>query len=225
MRRQLTARLARASTTTPSAAVVLGIVLPVAAFGWFVTIAPAAGSFAIAVAAAMTWAAWLEKRPVTSIDIGLPTQEVVTAATRDRLSVHVLATTREGTRWALTIAKRLTTGLDGRVVLLVPRLVSFATRFDPAGPERPGLVDQHRALAAAVGVHVDVLFCVCQRYDDVVRGMLGRSSLLIVGGRKRIWWPTREERLVSRLDREGYPVVFAHVAARRRREQVPVAEC
>jgi hypothetical protein len=35
--------------------------------------------------------------------------------------------------------------------------------------------------------------------------------LLIVGGRKRIWWPTAEERLVNRLVKEGYPVVFAEL--------------
>jgi hypothetical protein len=62
-------------------------------------------------------------------------------------------------------------------------------------------------------VHVNVLFCVCHRYDDVVHQMLGRSALLIVGGRRRVWWPTREERLVSRLSAAGYPVVFAQVGA------------
>jgi hypothetical protein len=141
------------------------------------------------------------------------TQDVVASAPRGRFSVQVLATTPDGTRCALTIARRLTTGLDARVVLLVPRLTSFAARFDPASSERAALVDEHRALAADVGVHVDVLVCVCHRYDEVVHQMLGNSSLLIVGGRKRMWWPTREERLVSRLDREGYPVVFARVGA------------
>jgi hypothetical protein len=65
-------------------------------------------------------------------------------------------------------------------------------------------------------VHVNVIFCVCHRYDDVVHQLLGRSALLIVGGRTRTWWPTREERLASRLAREGYPVVFAQVGTRHR---------
>jgi hypothetical protein len=54
--------------------------------------------------------------------------------------------------------------------------------------------------------------------------MLGRSTLLIVGGRTRFWWPTREERLVSRLAREGYPVVFAQVTAQHRGKRPSVAE-
>jgi hypothetical protein len=199
-----------------SVAVVFGIVLPVAAFGWFVTIAPAAVSFAVAVAAAMAWCAWLEKDPDAPVDdVDWGAQEAVTDATRARLSVNVLATTHNGTRCALDVAKRLASGLDAKVVLVVPKLASRAGGFDPASPERNALVDEHRALAADVGVHATVLFCVCQRYDDIAHQMLGRSSLLIVGGRKRIWWPTAEERLVSRLAKAGYPVVFAQLGTPR----------
>ena len=129
------------------------------------------------------------------------------------LSVNVLATTRDGTACALASAKRLIGGLDAHVVLLVPRLTRFASPFDPSGEERARVIDEYRALAAEVGVHVSVFLCVCRRRDDVVHQMLGRSSLLIVGGRTRRWWRTREERLVSRLSREGYPVVFARVGA------------
>lgn len=215
MGRQFAVRGARTITFVRWAAVVLGIVV-VTAFVWFVTVAPAVVSFAIAIGAAMAWCAWLQKHPEMLPDTDQSTQDVVTCTTRTGLSVHVLATTPDGTRCALTIAKRLTDGLDARVVLLVPRLSSFAARFDPAGPERAALVDAYRALAADVGVHVNVLFCVCHRYDDVVYQMLGRSSLVIIGGRHRLWWPGREERLVSRLSAEGYPVVFADVDARRR---------
>jgi hypothetical protein len=215
MGRQFVARFAgpSASTVSRSVAATLGILGPVVAFGWFVMVAPAVVSFAVAVGAATAWCAWLEKHPDNPQDAGQSTQEVVTSATRARLSVNVLATTHDGTRCALDVAKRLTGGLDAQVVLLLPRLASSAGGFDPASQERSTLIDEHRALAADVGVHAKVLFCVCHRYDDVVHQMLGRSSLVVLGGRKRIWWPTREERLVSRLTKEGYPVVFAQVGA------------
>jgi hypothetical protein len=215
MGRQFVVRVAgpSASTFSRSVAATVGILLPLAAFGWFVVVAPAVVSLAVAVGAAMAWCAWLEKHPDALVDAGQPTEEVVTCATPAKLSVNVLATTHDGTRCALDVAKRLTGGLDAQVVLLLPRLGSFASGFDPASQERSTLVDEHRALAADVGVHAKVLFCVCHRYDDVVHQMLGKSSLLIVGGRKRIWWPTAEERLVSRLAGEGYPVVFALVGA------------
>jgi hypothetical protein len=216
MGRQFAVRVAgpSASTFSRSIAATLGILGPVAAFGWFVMVAPAVVSFAVAVGAAMAWCAWLEKHPEAPVEAERSsTQEAVTDATRARLSVNVLATTHDGTRCALGIAKRLAGRLDAQVVLLLPRLASLAGGFDPTSQERNTLVDKHRALAADVGVHAKVLFCVCHRYDDVVHQMLGRSSLLVLGGRKRIWWPTREERLVSRLTKEGYPVVFAQVGA------------
>jgi hypothetical protein len=214
--RQFVAHLARPSTSTFTRSVlaVVGVLLPVAAFGWFVIIAPTAVSFAVAVGAAMAWCAWLEKHPDAPANVDASTtQEAVADATRAKLLVNVLATTHDGTRCALDVAKRLFGGLDAQVVLLLPRLASRSGGFDPASQERNTLVDEHRALAADVGVHVKVLFCVCHQYDDIVHQMLGRSSLLIVGGKTRTWWPTREERLVSRLAAEGYPVVFAQVGA------------
>jgi hypothetical protein len=225
MGRQFVARFAgpAASTLSRSAVATLGILVPLAAFGWFVTVVPAVVSFAVTVGAAMAWCAWLEKHPDGPLDASQPAQDVVTCATPARWSVNVLATTHDGTRCALDVAKRLTGDLDAQVVLLLPRLAPFAGGFDPASEERAALVDEHRALAAAVGVHAKVLFCVCYRLDDIVHQMLGRSSLLIVGGRRRTWWPTREERLASRLAREGYPVVFAQVGGHSARADVHVA--
>jgi hypothetical protein len=139
------------------------------------------------------------------------------------LSVHVVATTVEGTRCALVSANRLTGSLSGPIVLLVPRVTSFAARYDPTSDERRTMVERNRALAASMGADATVVFCVCHRLEDVVHQMLGRSSLVIVGGRKGSWWPSREERLARRLTAEGYPVVFAQVAADLERARVLAA--
>jgi hypothetical protein len=66
-----------------------------------------------------------------------------------------------------------------------------------------------------------VLFCVCQRLDDGAHQLLGRSGLVVVGGRRRLWWPSREQRLAERLMGEGYPVVFVQVGARATRASQP----
>lgn len=138
------------------------------------------------------------------------------SGTDRRFSVHVLATTQEGTRCALLRAKRLTEGLNARVVVLAPRVTSWRQPFDPATPDRADTVDAYRALAASVGVDVTVLFCVCRRPDDIVKSMLGPSSLVIIGGRHRVAVPSREERLVTRLSAAGYLATF--VALDRRGE-------
>jgi DNA-directed RNA polymerase subunit E'/Rpb7 len=86
MGHQSAARLARASTSVlpTQVAVVVGIVLPVAAFGWFVIVAPAAISFAVAEVAAMTWCAWLEKHPQLLGDGDRSTQETSASDSRTR---------------------------------------------------------------------------------------------------------------------------------------------
>ncbi len=208
--------VARASSSrfARSIAAACGILLAVAALGWFVAIAPAAVSFALAVAAAAAWCAWLEKHPDAPVDAEASAQVIVTSARRGGLSVYVLATAHDGTTCALTMAKHLTSDLDARIVLLVPRLASFSSRFDPTSQGQAALVDAHQALAVEVGVRVTVLLCECRRHEDLIP-VLDRSSLLIVGGRTRLWWPSREERLVERLRSEGYAVVFSQVGAER----------
>lgn len=142
-----------------------------------------------------------------------PTRTPDPDASRPLWSVHVLGTTVEGTRCALRSAKQLTEGSDAEIVLLAPRVTSFFSAFDPGSNERAVVIQEHLELADRVGVDATVLFCVCQRLDDVVHQLLGRSSLVVVGGRRGTCWPSREQRLVRRLTGEGYPVVFVQVGA------------
>jgi hypothetical protein len=123
----------------------------------------------------------------------------------------VLATAKEGTRSALTSAKRLTDGLNARVILLVPKIASLGRERDAFDDEPGALVAEHRAIAAGVGLDATVLCCVCQRAEDVVHRLLRHSSLVIVGGRQGMLWPTGEERLVRRLTSHGYAAVFAPI--------------
>ena len=151
---------------------------------------------------------------------GTKTSELRSSA---RLSVRVLATGTEGTRAALLTAERLTNGLDARVVLLVPRPHSVMAPFLPTSDERTRLLETHRELAATVGVHVTTLFCVCHRLDDVAHQMLGPSALVIVGGKRNVRWPSREQRLAARLTGRGHPDVFAQVGAVPQRARVPAS--
>lgn len=84
--------------------------------------------------------------------------------------------------------------------------------FPPAerGGERPdALIARHRAVAADAGVRAPVLACICDRVDDVIGHLIPPSGLVIVGGHRGWWWPSREQRLVGRLAANGYPVIFA----------------
>ena len=196
--------------------VVLGIVLLFTMFLWAVTVAPPLVSFALTAALAVGWCAWLQGHPEVPKELANGSR-VQAALDTSGWTVHVLATTPEGTRCALETARRLTQGVAGQVALFVPRLTTFAAPFDASSGERAAMVDAYQAIAADVGVHVTTLFCVCKRLDDVVHQLLGTSGLVIVGGRRRAWWPSREERLVDRLSGEGYAAVFAQIGAHPKR--------
>lgn len=126
------------------------------------------------------------------------------------LTVHVIATSPDGTRSALATAQRLTAGLQSRIVVLVPRLTSSLSddklNCDP-------IVDGYRSLAANMGVDATVLSCVCRRLEDIASVMLSRSSVVVLGGRRHSMWVGAEGRLSRRLTAMGYPVVFAQIGA------------
>jgi hypothetical protein len=123
------------------------------------------------------------------------------------LTVNVIATTYEGTRAALTRARRLTFGLTARLVVLVP--ITDAEASDPAlvrGCHRQ--VVETRALLAGLHMHAQVLACVCRRPSDLGDAVLSRVSVVVIGGRDRAFWPSPEQWLAWRLMWQGYPVVF-----------------
>jgi len=140
-----------------------------------------------------------------------------------RLSIHVLATTVEGTACALHCAKRVTAGVDARVVIFVPTRKAFRLS-ERAGEETDALIARHRDAAADAGVRATVLACICDRVDDVIAHLIAPSGLVIVGGHRGWWWPSREQRLVGRLAANGYPVIFAQTGTDfRERTLAPVA--
>lgn len=126
------------------------------------------------------------------------------------LAVQIVATTDEGTRWALATARRLTDRLHPHIIVLVPHLVSYAVPLDDPTETPEVIADQYRRLASAAGVDATVRLCLCRRHDDVLRSrILGRSPI-VVGGRRRKWWPTAAERMAHRLVMDGHDVIFAN---------------
>jgi hypothetical protein len=58
----------------------------------------------------------------------------------------------------------------------------------------------------------------------VIGHLIAPSGLVIVGGDRGWWLPSREQRLVARLAANGYPVIFAQIGADfRERALAPVA--
>ncbi len=124
-------------------------------------------------------------------------------------TVHVIATSLDGTREALEAAIVFARGLSGRVVIFVPRASSNAL-----GPERGTTADWAegavRGLADAYTPRPSVFSCVCEHAIDVVQ-LVQSPGLVFIGGEARRWWPTAEQRLARALTRLGCHVMFVHV--------------
>jgi len=127
-------------------------------------------------------------------------------------TIHVIATTDEGTRRALMEAQRLSEAFVGRrIVVLVPHQVSYATpSIDPA--EAPAIItERYRTLVSKVGIEASVRLCFCRHEDDAFRWLLVKESIVVIGGRRRKWWPSHAERVARRLTKVGHQVIFATV--------------
>jgi hypothetical protein len=126
----------------------------------------------------------------------------------------VVATTPEGTTSALRAAQRLAAGLNARITILVPHVVSYVVPLDHPTEDPTALIDRYRQLASKLGVDAGVRLCLCRTPGDVFRKMLCAGSVVVVGGRRGTWFRrTREERLKRELIRQGHEVVFVDVHA------------
>lgn len=127
----------------------------------------------------------------------------------DSGTVHVIATSLEGTREALDAATALARGLSGYVVLFIRRA---APALGPDGKvQRTGESERAlRALAESYTPRPKVLSCVCERAVDIVQ-LFQSPGRVVIGGSARWWWPTAEQRLAKALTQLGCHVTYVHV--------------
>jgi hypothetical protein len=140
--------------------------------------------------------------------VGTPT----TAARRT--AIHVLATTFEATRAALSAAVPLAKGLARGLVVIVPKVVSYALPLDEPVDSTEFMVSRYRDLIADFDGDAQVRLCVCRRVADIVRQLLPAGTTIVIGGRARRWLPSEEMRLVRRLTELGHHVVFVPMPAK-----------
>lgn len=122
-------------------------------------------------------------------------------------TVHVIATSLEGTRHALEAATALARGVCGRVLLFVRR-ASADLNLDRGTTDQTE--DAFRQLSSSYTPRPTLLSCVCERPSDVVQ-LFQSPGLVVIGGHARLWWPTAEQRLAQALARFGCHVTFVHV--------------
>jgi len=123
-------------------------------------------------------------------------------------SVHVLATTFEATRAALSAAIPLAKGSASRLIVIVPKVISYAVPLDDGMDSTEFAVRHYRDLVADFDGSAQVRICLCRRVDDIVRQLLPSGSTVVVAGHAKRWLASEEMKLARRLTALGHHVVF-----------------
>jgi hypothetical protein len=125
-----------------------------------------------------------------------------------RLNISVVFTSVESTLAALKEAATLASSLAARLTLLVPQVVPWALPLESP----PVLVEftenRFRVVASKSPVQTSVKIYLCRDKTGMLTSVLSPGSIVVMGGRRRWLWPTRDESLARELRRAGHEVIF-----------------
>lgn len=132
-----------------------------------------------------------------------------------KLNVHVVFTGAKQSQAALRAASNLARDLDGRVTVVVPRVVPYPLPLDQPGV-RLHWIEQSVLRATVLDadtpeVETAIEVRLCRDPVPAVRDALRTNSIVVVGGHKR-WWRTKEQKLAERLRLDGHHVIFIDAA-------------
>lgn len=135
------------------------------------------------------------------------------------LPITVPYTTPEGTLAALKASAVLARDLQATLGLIITEVVPFRLPLDQPRVPVEFLKRRQEALVAQAGLQdreISVQICICRDTKEGLGRLLPIPSLIVLGGRRRRWWPTRDQRLERFLGRLGHQVVFVDCDAEMR---------
>jgi len=124
-------------------------------------------------------------------------------------SVHVIATTADGTRAALTAAAPLARGAGASLVVLVPHIVSSQAELELPEASAAAIVRRYEEIARGLGTEATVEIVASVGLVDLVARACAAGSRIVVGGPVGRWLTSPEERFANRLAALGCSVLFA----------------
>jgi len=125
------------------------------------------------------------------------------------LAVEVVYTTDEGTRHALQKAWALAVDLGAHVRLVHVCTVPFMLPIGKPAISLPFLQNKLVKLVDHFPGPVAVHILLCREALRALQDGLPQSSLVVVGDRRRWWWPTKGQRMERQLKKLGHQVAFA----------------
>ena len=122
--------------------------------------------------------------------------------------ISVIFTSVGPTTAALKYAGELARLTGAKVTIVAPQIVPFPAPLASTPLLREWNEARFRTIAEESSVETSVRVYLCRDRVQTLLEFLRPGSLMVIGGRRRRWWPTADERLARRLRRAGRPVVF-----------------
>jgi len=122
-------------------------------------------------------------------------------------SIHVIATTFDGTEAAFKAAIPVAIQQRARVVLLVLAQNASADTAQSPWATRE-LIDRYDEMVAPFNYPVQIRLCLTPAVGRAVARLMPRNTTVFIGGPFRVWWPGPEQRLAASLRRRDFEVVF-----------------
>ena len=128
-----------------------------------------------------------------------------------KLQLHLVFTGLATARAALTAVTGYARDLGAQITILAAQVVPYPLPLEEP-PVDVGLLERDlSALAAGQPVETAIQIYLCRDAWETIRNALPRESTVIVGGRKRWWRPTTEQRFARVLRRDGHRVIFLNL--------------
>jgi hypothetical protein len=125
-----------------------------------------------------------------------------------KLDLKVIFTDLPKTAAALATARTMARGLGARITIMVAQTVPYPLPL--AEPDVP-VEFTERVLQSIAIEDTTVEIYLCRDRNQTIRRALPPDSLVIVGARKRNWWPSWEHHLAKFLRQDGRRVLVVTI--------------
>jgi hypothetical protein len=122
------------------------------------------------------------------------------------LDLKVIFTDLRGTAAALQAARAMASGLGARITVLVAQVVPYPLPL--AAPPVPLEFTRKLLESVATDENTSIEILLCRDRYQSLHDALPADSLVLVGARKKFWWPSWERKLARILRHDGRRVLM-----------------
>ena len=132
----------------------------------------------------------------------------------EKLQIQLVFTGFATAKAALAAAGQYARDLGARITILAAQVVPYPLPLEKPPVDVALLERGLGVLAAAQPLEIAIQIYLCRDRWEAIRNALPRESTVIIGGRRRWWRPSTEQRFAGVLRRDGHRVIFLNQIGR-----------